>query len=200
MKKLVFMVVALALSLISFSFVFAETTKQGLVDAARDTSGIPGRVDPVPDQYLKSLADFLNTDDYTQEELEFMSQALGEVKSIWAASGVADYSKMDKETQLLLQSKAISAAARVGATLTFDGSRIVILSKTGRSYAVSTTAGGGWSSIVDGQLINGDNPIKATGIGMNLTPVYILTGSVTAALTLIGAFILKDRKTAFAKS
>ncbi len=208
MKKRVFFVLAVVFCFFIQTQVFAAS-KQDIMNLVNSNAYINGRTESIPDKYLKSVADFLNTDTYTQAELDHIYSTALQVKSIWENSGEAYFEHMPYETQQALLSLASSAAKSLGATLSYDGSVLFVESRTGRFFSAATVTGGGYSNWIDpksnatGSVNTGTNAnntasntgnnfnytstgrvIKATGMNMDFTNLYISVIALSSVLAL----------------
>lgn len=85
------------------------------------------------------------------------------MKQIWSDTGIYGYANLPADVKTTLQNKAAESAKKVGATLTFDGRTIKVVSESGKTYSV---------------LATDDAPIKPTGADY--------TVAVTAAVAVLG--------------
>ncbi|MDR1536805.1 MAG: hypothetical protein LBU32_02195 [Clostridiales bacterium] len=145
MKRTFLAILAIVAVLIMQTSAFAAT-KQEVMDQARaSSSNFNGRTAPIPDKYYKSLADFLNTNEFSQSEVDGMITNIQEARAIALPSGTGYFSRMSQSIQNSLVSKAGSAATTVGAKLSFDGRYISIVSRSGRIYTIDSAPSGSWS-------------------------------------------------------
>jgi|GEM_PF-5299684 len=187
-----------------FVLVFANVqafgaTKESLLELAKQTE-INGRTEPIPDKYTKVYADFLNTDDFTPEELSFMESEYYAVLGMWQNSGVANYQDMSQSLKNQMMDRATSAASQVGASLSFNGSTVNVVSRTGRIFTVAVGSTGGVSLVGDtgSSASNAGTSsvkvIKATGLGMDFTAMYavlcVFAGSVLVSVAVSKKYLL----------
>lgn len=155
---------------------FATTVNDVMAELNNGVT-IGNQVRQVPSEYIKLAEDFFNSNNFTDEELTFALSELREAEAIWAATGEPSFSKLPASVQQQLIDKAVSAASKVGATLTFDGKTIKVVDRNGKVY--STVYGG--------------NPIKATGFDINTNGMVVVFAIVVAGLATSVIFAKKNR-------
>ncbi|MDR3238853.1 MAG: hypothetical protein LBT44_02040 [Clostridiales bacterium] len=148
MKKISFMLIVIFSMVVMQAYVLAAT-KQDLYNLLDDPN-FQDRGDYMT-QYKAVTRDFINTNSFTQTEIDGMYQDALNTKQAWLATGKSHLAEMDLSDQERLRDMAIAAASRVGATmtasLTDNGWNVMIVSKTGRRYTFAGlgTSGGGAS-------------------------------------------------------
>lgn len=180
MKKLLSavcaVVLAVALAVPAFA---ASVTKSDIIAELKAGVTVGNSVKQIPDKFIKLASDFLNANDLTDEELSFAMSELKSAREIWAATGQTEFKDIPANIRTQLINKAIAAASKVGATLTFDGKTIKVVDRNGRTYTVLAK----------------DNPIKDTGAEMDYTMPVLLSVAVVAALG--GAYVFARKKQLF---
>jgi hypothetical protein len=192
-KALKVLLVLMVMALFSTSAYAAS--KQEIMDELRGFNGINGRTAPIPEKYLNVFADFLNGQDFTAAELDSMKAQAAEVKGIIEASGVGYFDQLDAATKDLLVSKAAAAARSIGATLVFDGDGISVIDRNGRKFGVGIRSEGYTVTDPDAPAtpVVPSNPIKATGLSVDLTAMYIFLAAMALALAGMSVVVFKRR-------
>jgi len=183
MKRITF-VVTLLLTMASMQFSVFADSKQALydlfVESDLDYSA----------QFKSALRDFLNTNHFAQQEIDRMYQDVLDIEQAW---NVAEEYISDEDLQGILLNMVAALARGAGANIymdqTYNGWTLSVVSNTGRVYTFvnldTPAVDPRWeeANANDGFL----NPIKATGPGLNLGPMYrfvVLAVMVTIALVI----------------
>lgn len=164
MKKVMTVLLAALLSVaLAVPAFAASTTVDDIIAEMKAGIQIGDDVRYVPDKYIDLAESFFAENELTQEELDTALADLKEVKQIWSDTGIYGYANLPADVKTTLQNKAAESAKKVGATLTFDGRTIKVVSESGKTYSV---------------LATDDAPIKPTGADY--------TVAVTAAVAVLG--------------
>lgn len=164
MKKVMTVLLAALLSVaLAVPAFAASTTVDDIIAEMKAGIEVDGKVKEIPDKYIDLAESFFAENELTQEELDTALADLKEVKQIWADTGIYSYVDLPADVKTTLQNKAAESAKKVGATLTFDGRTIKVVSESGKTYSV---------------LATDDAPIKPTGADY--------TVAVTAAVAVLG--------------
>jgi hypothetical protein len=215
MKKVVFWAIVLLAMTVMQACVLAAT-KQDLYNLLNDPywEARGSYLEP----YRANTRDFLNTNSFTQAEIDGMYQDALNIRQTWINTGEYNLAAMSLSDQERLRDMAIAAAARVGATMTAtpseNGWNVTVSSRTGRSYTfvnLGTNVGDAWyadpttgSVRYQGSSSSGTpsidtgsvgNPIRATGVMMDFRPLYGLIIIMSfGLLSLVGVFYWMNRK------
>ena len=192
MKRITFVFALLLMTALLQLSVFANS-KQGLYDLFVE-SDINYSA-----QFKSALRDFLNTNYFTQQEIDRMHKEVMDIKHAWNdADGYISNEALHEITLEMVFGLARGASATIYMDQTYNGWTLSVESNTGRVYTFvnleTFSVDPLWveASADEGFL----NPIKATGPGLNLGPMYrvvVFAVALTVALVVI-AFRIDRRE------
>ncbi|MDR1914782.1 MAG: hypothetical protein LBQ68_09930 [Clostridiales bacterium] len=176
-------------------------TKQDILDELTADQSINGGIIKIPESVAASLRDFLNTDTYTQAELDFIYDAAITARDMWKATRKTSLGALTKAEQDMFINMAVIAAKKLGATLSVSNSEngltIYLVSRTGRVFNIAWFGGTAtYESYNDNDTGNFDisnpspdseptvynNPIKATGLMLDFRLLFGLLYGIFVAL------------------
>ena len=174
-KKALSLVLVTLLLVSSFLTVSAATQDDVM---ARLSGGISinGEVQAIPARYIKLAEDYMNANELTEEQLDGAIAKFSEAESIWAAEGVVDYSDLSASVKESLKSLVVAVAAEVGASVSFSGEAVTIVSPSGDKFETT---------------IGADQPIKQTGV--DARGLYVVAAVLLLSLVVMYSVSKKQK-------
>lgn len=180
-NKYLFLLTTIFVLLLSSS-VFGAT-KADILAELKTPITVNGQSKSVPGAYVKMAADFLNSNDLTEEQLDSIISQVRAAKSLVISTGELSYSNMSDDVKNQLQGMVSNAVATADAGVSINDESFTITSKeTNRTYTSGTKT---------------DSPIKKTGghYYFNILNYIVIANffvTIIAVLTIKKFNILKE--------
>jgi hypothetical protein len=157
--------------------VASAATEADIISALTDGIKVGDQTKTIPASYIKAAEDFLANNDVSSAQADKLIAAIASAGTTWESIGSGKYfEQMTADEKASLANIAIGAAKEVGATLTWDGDKgVVVTDAAGYKYTVSA---------------DGVSVIKQTGYSYAV-PAAVAGGLV---LLLVAAFAVTSKK------
>jgi hypothetical protein len=197
MKKFVF-ILTLLLTMICIQISILAASKQDFFDLFVEPELDIGR-SYYTEQFQAAVRDFLNTNEFTQDELSSMYQEALNIKQAWKAA--ANHTSDDAHQEMLLNMTIViarGAGATISADQTSNGWTVSVVSKTGRVYTFVNLN----TPVVDPRWVDSNendgflNPIKATGPGLNFNRLYGFVAFMAIMVVALAFLVFRVNKRA----
>lgn len=172
MKKICAILIALVLLIVPMTISVSaagdiNANEQKVITALSEKVTIDGKTFKVPKEYITQASNYFKTIDMTEAQATEILGYIKEGKEIIVDQKITGTTNLDtfaaatKQEILELGKKA---AAATGATLTFDGEKVVVKNAAGQ------------------EVFNAAAIVKQTGIEVDFTSIAIIVSSVVALL------------------
>ncbi len=181
MKKLCAILIALVLVIVPMTLSVSaagdiNADEQKVLDALSGEVTANGKTFAIPTEYITQASNYFKTIDMTDGQATEIIGYINQGKEIVKAqemSGTVNLESFTKEDKQAILELGKKAAATTGATLTYDGEKVVVKNASNQ------------------EVFNVAAIIKQTGAEVDFTTIAIVAGSVVA---LLGAAIFASKK------
>lgn len=184
MKKVIVVLCALLLLLSASTAVSAASvTKEDVISNFESGLEVAGVVRYPLDNYVAFAQDFLDSNEFTSDQYQYIIDQANRVRSIWSEAGQASFFDLSSTVQKQIVDILMETAKQLGATLTYDGVNVKLVDANGKTYTL----------VMSHSISDLSGVIKPTGAAAGF-PAAGIFASLSLILVLGSAWILLKSK------